>query len=210
MRAEILDGGAAGPVSKGRLEGAGLDLLFYKGRTYNAFVDRPVPDALLNEAVELAVQGPTAVNSLPLRVVFVRSAEAKARLEPALADGNRAKTMAAPVTAILAYDLKFHDHLPRLFPHVDARAWFTGSQEAATGTARTNGTLQAGYFILALRALGLDAGPMAGFDNARLDAEFFPDGQFKSNILVNIGYGSQEGLFPRNPRFAADEIAEIL
>ncbi|MDQ0396463.1 malonic semialdehyde reductase [Labrys monachus] len=210
MRAETIGGGATGPATPSRLEPAALDRIFHKGRTYNAFLDRPVPDALLHEAVELAVQGPTALNSLPLRVVFLRSAAAKARLEPALAEGNRAKTMAAPVTAILAYDLKFYDHLPRLFPHVDARARFAGSEAAATATARTSGTLQAGYFILALRSLGLDAGPMGGFDNAKVDAEFFADGRFRSNILVNIGYGNPEGLHPRGPRFAPQEIAEIL
>jgi len=210
MRTDTFGGDAATLATKGKLDAAALGQLFYQGRTFNAFVDRPVPDALLQEAVDLAVQGPTAVNSLPLRVVFVRSGEAKARLEPALAEGNRAKTMAAPVTAILAYDRQFYDHLPRLFPHVDARVWFAGSEDAATETARTNGTLQAGYFILALRALGLDAGPMAGFDNARVDVEFFPDGRFRSNILVNIGYGDRERLHPRNPRFAPEEIAEIL
>jgi len=210
MRNEAIEGGAAGSALKGRLDLAVLDQLYHKARTHNAFLDKEVPDALLKEAVELTVQGPTAANTLPFRVVFVRSAEAKERLKPTLSEGNLAKTMAAPVTAIVAYDRKFYDHLPRLFPHADAKAWFTGSEAFANATAQTNGTLQAGYFILALRALGLDAGPMAGFDNAKVDAEFFSDGQFKSNILVNIGYGDHEKLFPRSPRFAPEEVATIL
>jgi 3-hydroxypropanoate dehydrogenase len=210
MRTETIEGGAAGSANKARLDSAVLDQLYHKARTHNAFLDKEVPDALLNEAVELTVQGPTAANTLPFRVVFVRSPEAKERLKPTLSEGNLAKTIAAPVTAILAYDRKFYDHLPRLFPHADAKAWFVSNEAFADATAHTNGTLQAGYFILALRALGLDAGPMAGFDNAKVDAEFFPDGQFKSNILVNIGYGDHEKLFPRSPRFAPDEVATIL
>lgn len=210
MRNEVLESGASGSTGKSRLDNGALDQLYHKARTHNAFLDKEVPDALLKEAVELTVQGPTAANTLPFRVIFVRSAEAKERLKPTLSEGNLAKTMAAPVTAILAYDRKFYDHLPRLFPHADAKAWFTGNEAFADATAHTNGTLQAGYFILALRALGLDAGPMAGFDNAKVDAEFFPDGQFKSNILVNIGYGDHEKLFPRSPRFAPDEVATIL
>jgi 3-hydroxypropanoate dehydrogenase len=206
MRNEAIEGGAAGQAVKSRVGTAVLDQLFYKARTHNVFHDRHVPDALLEEAVDIAVQGPTSVNQLPLRVVFVRSPEAKARLKDALAPGNVDKTMAAPVTAILAYDLKFYEHLPRLFPHADAKSWFAGNEAFANASAHTNGTLQAAYFILALRSLGLDAGPMTGFDSAKLDAEFFPDGQFKSNILVNIGYGDDEKLFPRSPRFQPEEI----
>ncbi len=210
MRNEAIEGGAAGAALKTRLDGAALDQLYHQARTHNAFLDKEVPDALLKEAVELTLQGPTAANTLPFRVVFVRSPEAKERLKPTLSEGNLAKTMAAPVTAILAYDRKFYDHLPRLFPHADAKAWFTGNEAFADATAHTNGTLQAGYFILALRALGLDAGPMAGFDNAKVDAEFFPDGQFKSNVLINIGYGDESKLFPRSPRFSFDQIAKIV
>lgn len=206
MRNEAIEGGAAGSAIKGRVDAAVLDQLFYKARTHNAFLDKYVPDALLKEAVDITVQGPTSANQLPLRVVFVRSPEAKARLKDALAPGNVDKTMAAPVTAILAYDLKFFEHLPRLFPHADAKSWFSGNEAFAKASAHTNGTLQAAYFILALRSLGLDAGPMTGFDSAKLDAEFFPDGQFKSNILVNIGYGDDEKLFPRSPRFQPEEI----
>ena len=209
MRTETLEGGAAGAVGKARLDTAALDQLYHQARTHNAFINKDVPDALLNEAVELTVQGPTAANSLPFRVVFVRSPEAKARLEPTLSEGNRAKTIAAPVTAILAYDRKFYDHLPRLFPHADARSWFASNDAFADATARTNGTLQAGYFILALRALGLDAGPMAGFDNAKVDAEFFAGTDVKSNVLINIGFGDTAKLFPRSPRFSFDQIASF-
>ena len=142
-----------------------------------------------------------------LRIVFVRSSEAKARLKGALAPGNVDKTMAAPVTAILGHDTKFYDLLPRLFPHADAKAWFVGNEVFANDTAYKNGTLQVAYFILALRAVGLDTGPMSGFDNASVDAEFFPGGQIKSNVLVNIGYGDPAKLFPRSPRLEFAEIA---
>jgi 3-hydroxypropanoate dehydrogenase len=207
MRNEAIEAGAAGSAVSGRIAAPVLDQLFYKARTHNVFLDREVPEALLDEAVDITLQGPTSVNQLPLRVVFVRSPEAKARLKDALMPGNLDKTMAAPVTAILAYDLKFYEHLPRLFPHADAKAWFEGNDAFAKASAHTNATLQAAYFIMALRSLGLDAGPMTGFDNAKLDAEFFPDGQVKSNILVNIGYGDHAKLFPRSPRFRPEEIA---
>lgn len=203
MSTATLEEAAAGH----RIDAAAFDILFHKGRTYSAFLDRPVPQALLEEAVTLALAGPTALNSLPFRVIFVRSPEAKERLRPALSQGNVDKTMQAPVTAILAYDLEFYEHLPRLFPHLDIKSYFAGDAEAALGTARSSGTLQAGYFILALRALGLDAGPMAGFDNAKVDAEFFPDGRYRSNILVNIGYGDASKLYPRGERFAHREVA---
>jgi 3-hydroxypropanoate dehydrogenase len=194
----------------GKLDTEALDQLFREARTHNGWLDVAVPDALLAEAVDLAKMGPTAANSSPLRIVFVRSAEAKQRLKPALAPGNVDKTMAAPVTAILAYDRKFYEHLPRLFPHADARSWFAGNEAFADDSAYRNGTLQAAYFILALRAVGLDAGPMGGFDAAKVDAEFFPGGQVKSNILVNIGYGDASKLYPRSPRFAFEEIASIV
>ena len=184
--------------------------LFGDARTHNAFLDKPVPDALLVEALDLAKMGPTAVNSQPLRVVFLRSQEAKARLRPALSPGNVDKTMAAPVVAIVAYDGAFYDHLPKLFPHADAKSWFVGREAHAERTAFQNGTLQAAYLILALRAVGLDAGPMAGFDAAKVDAEFFPDSKVKSNILINIGLGDDAKLFPRNPRLAFDEMAKVL
>jgi 3-hydroxypropanoate dehydrogenase len=194
-------------AASGKLDGKALDQLFREARTHNGWRPIDVPDSLLEEVVELAKMGPTSANTSPLRIVFVRSPEAKARLKGALAPGNVDKTMAAPVTAILGYDTKFYDLLPRLFPHADAKAWFVGNEVFANDTAYKNGTLQVAYFILALRAVGLDTGPMSGFDNASVDAEFFPGGQIKSNVLVNIGYGDPAKLFPRSPRLEFAEIA---
>jgi 3-hydroxypropanoate dehydrogenase len=194
------------PVSD-KLESRALDQLFREARTHNGWLPIDVPDALLEEAVDLAKMGPTSANISPLRIVFVRGSEAKLRLKGALAPGNVDKTMAAPVTAILGHDSKFYDLLPRLFPHADAKAWFVGNEAFANDTAYKNGTLQVAYFILALRAVGLDTGPMSGFDNASVDAEFFPGGQIKSNVLVNIGYGDPAKLFPRSPRLEFAEIA---
>lgn len=191
------------------LDAGAMDLLFREARTHNGWQDRPVPEALLKEAVDLMKFAPTAVNSSPLRIVFVRSPEAKAKLKEALAPGNVEKTMAAPVTAILGYDRNFFDHLPFLFPHADAKAWFAGNEAFATDTAYRNGTLQAGYFLLALRGLGLDTGPMTGFDADKVDAAFFAGANVRSNILVNIGYGDPAKLYPRSPRFACDEIASF-
>jgi 3-hydroxypropanoate dehydrogenase len=197
---------ATSPVS-GKLDNSALDQLFREARTHNGWRPIDVPDALLEEAVELAKMGPTSANVSPLRIVFVRSPEGKLRLKGTLAPGNVDKTMAAPITAILAHDTKFYELLPRLFPHADAKAWFVGNEAFANDTAYKNGTLQVAYFILALRAVGLDTGPMSGFDNASLDAEFFPGGQIKSNVLVNIGYGDSAKLFPRSPRLDFAEIA---
>ncbi|MCB1486442.1 MAG: malonic semialdehyde reductase [Bauldia sp.] len=194
---------------RGPIDAQALDSLFREARTHNAFLAEPVPHHLLEEAVELAKMAPTAANTSPLRVVFVETPEAKARLEPALAEGNREKTMAAPVTAIVGYDMAFYDKLPKLFPHTDARAWFVGNDAFIEATATQSGTLQAAYFILALRAVGLDAGPMGGFDRAAVDAEFFAGTTVRSNFLINIGYGDEEKLFPRNPRLDFDEIAQF-
>ena len=198
------------PETTGKLSDQALDQLFREARTHNGWQPIDVPDALLKEAVELTEMGPTSANVLPLRIVFVKSAEAKERLKPALMAGNVEKTMAAPVTAVLGHDTKFYDLLPRLFPHADAKSWFVGNETFANDTAYKNGTLQVAYFILALRALGLDTGPMTGFDNAAVDAAFFPGGQIKSNVLVNIGYGDPSKLFPRSPRLAYDEIAKTV
>jgi 3-hydroxypropanoate dehydrogenase len=184
--------------------------LFTEARTHNVFLDRPVPDALLREALDLAKMGPTAANQQPLRVVLLRSREAKERLRPAMAPGNVEKTMAAPVVAITGYDLEFYEHLPYLMPHVDAKSWFSGNAELAARSAAQSGTLQVGYFILALRALGLDAGPMGGFDPAKVEAEFFPEGKIKANVVINIGYGDDAKLFPRSPRLSFDQMAKIL
>ncbi len=189
---------------------AALAQLFTAARTHNGFMDKAVPEALLREAVELAKMGPTSANQSPLRLIFLTTPEAKERLRPALSPGNLDKTMSAPAVAIAAYDVKFYDHLPFLFPHADAKAWFSGNEAFAARSAFLNGTLQVGYLILALRAVGLDTGPMTGFDSAKVDAEFFPEGNVKSNVLINIGYGDHSKLFPRSPRFAFDQIAKIL
>jgi 3-hydroxypropanoate dehydrogenase len=196
--------------SKDPLSKETLAQLFTKARTHNGWLDRPVPDDLLRQAVELAKWGPTSANCSPMRIVFVRSPEGKARLAPALSAGNLDKTMAAPATAIIAYDLNFSRDLPRLYPAADAKSWFVGNDVLTRQTAFRNGSLQGAYFILALRALGLDTGPMSGFDNDKVDAEFFPDPAVKSNFLVNIGYGDDSKLYPRGPRFAFDEIAAIV
>ena len=190
-----------------RLSARALDQLFRAARTHNGWLDQPVPHALLEEAVELAKLGPTAINASPFRIVFVETEAAKARLKPALSAGNVEKTMAAPVTAIVGYDLAFYEQLPRLFPHANLRPMFADNEATATQTAVQNGTLQLAYFILALRALGLDTGPMGGFDKDKVDAEFFAGTKVRSNLLVNIGYGDHTKLFPRSPRLAFDEIA---
>jgi 3-hydroxypropanoate dehydrogenase len=197
------------PIETPAISATALDQLFLEARTHNIFLNKPVPETLLREAVEIAGWGPTSANTLPARYVFVRSKEAKEKLKPALLGANVDKTMAAPVTAIAGYDTKFFEHSPRLFPHMDVRPWFSGNAEFAERTAFQNGTLQAGYLILALRALGLDTGPMTGFNNAAVDEAFFARTSVKSNILINIGYGDSEKLFARSPRFKFDEIANI-
>ena len=196
--------------TRNTIDHAALAQLFLDARTHNGFLDRPVSDDKLREAVDIAKIGPTSVNQSPLRVIFLKSAAARERLRPALAAGNLDKTMAAPVVAVTGYDVKFYEHLPFLFPHADAKPWFSGNEAFATRSAFQNGTLQVAYLLLALRAVGLDTGPMTGFDNAKADAEFFPDGGVKSNVLINIGYGDVAKLFPRSPRFAFDQIAKII
>jgi 3-hydroxypropanoate dehydrogenase len=187
-----------------------LDQLFLSARTHNKWFDRPVPDDVLRELARLAALGPTSANSEPARLVFVKSAAAKKRLEPHLMEGNRAKTMEAPVCVIVAYDTEFYEKLPKLFPHVDARSWFADDAALAQETAFRNSSLQGAYLILAARALGLDAGPMSGFDNEGVDREFFPDGRVKSNFLCNLGYGDLSVLRPRSPRLEFDEFAQII
>ncbi len=187
-----------------------LDQLFLKARTHNAWLDKPVPDELLKALVDVMKWGPTSANQSPARIVFVKSPEAKARLRPHLLGGNVEKTMQAPVCAIIGHDLDFYEHLPRLFPHTDAKSWFVGNEALIETSAFRNGTLQGGYFILAARALGLDCGPMSGFDNNGVDREFFAGTRIKSNFLCNLGYGDPAALFPRSPRFAFDEIAKII
>lgn len=169
-----------------------------------------MPDALLRELVSLVLLGPTSANCSPARFVFVKSREAKARLKPFLSEGNRDKTMQAPVCVILGNDQDFHEHLPKLFPHTDAKSWFAGKPQKIAETAFRNGTLQGGYLIMAARALGLDCGPMSGFDPAGVDAEFFAGTNVKANFLCNLGYGDASALRPRSPRFDFDQVARIL
>jgi 3-hydroxypropanoate dehydrogenase len=192
-------------------DAAALDTLFLTARTYPAFLPTPVDDALLTRIYELARMAPTAANCQPLRVVFVKSEPAREKLKPCLAPGNVAKTMAAPVTAILAADSGFAEHMPRLFP-----SWpnFQGAWDGMPPAAREwmlaqNGSLQAGYFILAARSLGLDCGPMGGFDREKTDAAFFADGRYKSQLLVRLGYGDPASLYPRGERLSADEACRI-
>jgi len=187
-----------------------LDVLFRKARSYNAFEPGTISDATLRELYELMKWGPTTANSQPQRILFLRSQAAKNRLAPALSKANSDKTLAAPVVAILAFDLKFYEHLPRMFHNPAARSWYETTPEHIHTTSFRNATLQGGYFILAARALGLDAGPMSGFDNAKVDAEFFPDGQWKSNFLCILGKGEPGSVPPRDPRFAFDEVCRIL
>ena len=187
-----------------------INQLFRAARTHNAWLERDVSDALLHEIIDLAKLGPTSANCSPARFLFVKSRAAKERLKPHLSEGNRDKTMKAPVCAIIGYDLDFYEHLPRLFPHADAKSWFAGKPEKIFDNAFRNGTLQGAYLIMAARALGLDCGPMSGFDNKGVDAEFFAGTNVKSNFLCNLGYGDASALFPRSPRFDFDEMAQIL
>ncbi|MDE1152769.1 MAG: malonic semialdehyde reductase [Micavibrio sp.] len=188
----------------------GFELIFRSARTHNGWLDKPVSDDLLHKIYDDFKWGPTSANSSPLRVVFLKTPEAKARLKPALSVTNVDKTLSAPVTAILAHDMQFHDHLPFLFPHADAKSWFAGNDKMIADTAFRNGSLQAAYLMIAARAHGLDCGPMSGFDAAAVDAEFFKDGCFKTNFLCNLGYGDAAKLFPRSPRFAFDDVCSIL
>ncbi len=187
------------------LNDEGLDLVFRVARTHNDWRDQDVSDAVLEAVYDLASMGPTSANCSPMRLVFVRSKAAKECLLPALLEANKAKMMAAPITVIVGYDSEFYDRLPELFPHADARSWFVGNDQLIEQTAFRNGTLQGAYLIVAARALGLDCGPMSGFDNAEVDRLFFPGGRVKSNFLCNLGYGDPSALFPRSPRLAFDE-----
>ena len=187
-----------------------LDQLFTDARTFNKFTDEPLSDAQLHAIYDLAKMPPTAFNASPARFVFVRSPEAKKRLIPLMMEGNQAKSMAAPVTVIVAFDSRFQENLPTLFPAMDVKGMFDADAELTATAALRNGTLESAYFIMAVRALGLDAGPMSGFNNAAVDNEFFPDGRFKSNFLINIGHGDPTGNYPRSPRLKFDEAAQIL
>jgi nitroreductase len=191
------------------LDDAALDRIFRDARTQNKWLDKPVSNEQLVAIYDLMRWGPTSANSFPVRIVFVTSLTAKERLRPLVLEGNRPKVMAAPATAILGYDTKFYDWLPRLFPHVDARAWFIDKPEFAEATAFRNSSLQGAYFIIAARSLGLDCGPMSGFDNEAVDNEFFPGGRVKSNFLCAVGYGDPTGLFERLPRPGFAEVCTI-
>ncbi|MFC3125244.1 malonic semialdehyde reductase [Pseudoroseomonas globiformis] len=191
------------------LGAAALDQLFRTARTHYKWQDKPVSDETLKQLYELVALGPTSANCEPARYVFIRTPEGKEKLRPALSSGNLEKTLSAPVVVIVAWDVKFYDKLPVLFPHADAKSWFTSSPAFAEATAFRNSSLQGAYLIMAARALGLDTGPMSGFDNAKVDAAFFPDGSAKSNFLINLGHGDESGLFGRLPRLPFDEAATL-
>ncbi len=216
-----------------RISDESMDVIFRNAHTHGTWLDKPVADDTLRELYELMKWGPTSANCCPARILFLRSKEAKERLRPALAEGNVAKTMAAPVTAIIAYDTKFYEYLPKLFPHTDARAWFADKPELALITAQRNSSLQGAYFIIAARSLGLDCGPMSGFDQHLVDHEFFPagkglargssensggdfqqeyfpDSHVKTNFLCNLGYGDPGKVYPRHPRLEFDEACKLL
>ena len=193
-----------------RLTQETLDQLFTEARTFSAWQDKAVPSELIRELYELTKFAPTSVNGSPARFIFVTSPEAKAKLKPALAEGNIDKTMTAPVTVIVAADHSFYEHLPQLFPQADAKSWFVGNQPLIDTTAFRNSSLQGAYLIMAARALGLDAGPMSGFDNAAVDTAFFTGTNTRSNFLINLGYGEANKLHPRNPRLNFDQAAKIL
>ena len=193
------------------LDPTALARLFTEARTHNAWLAKPVPDALLEQLVGLMAWGPTSANCQPVRLVFVRSADAKARLKPCLMAGNVDKTMAAPVTAIVGMDLDFAEQLPRWFPHTDARSWFVGNEPLIEATAFRNSSLQGAYLMMAARALGLDVGPMSGFDAAAVQQAFFADQpRVRVNFLCNLGYGDPAGLHPRSPRPAFADLAWVV
>lgn len=197
-------------TAKTPISGEALNQLFREARTHSAWLPEPVPVELLRKVYELARLGPTSANGSPARFVFLTTRGTKERLKHAMAPGNVEKTMAAPVTVIVAWDTEFHENLPKLFPQFDMRSYFVGNQGLIDETAFRNSSLQAAYFILAARALGLDCGPMSGFDAGKVNAEFFPDGKWKVNLIVNLGYGDHGKLFPRNPRLAFEEASLVL
>ncbi len=191
------------------LDECARDQVFRAARTHSRFLDRPVPPETLRAVAELMKWGPTSANASPARIVFVVSPEAKERMRPHLHEGNVEKTLRAPATAIVGYDTEFHEKLPFLYPHADARSWFAGDPELIEETGFRNSSLQGAYLIVAARMLGLDCGPMSGFDKAGLAAEFFPGGKIKANFICNLGYGDPAGLHPRSPRFAFEEFCSI-
>jgi len=192
------------------LSAEALDLVFRQARTYHGWLPDPVEPKLLQDLYDLVKLGPTSANCSPARLVFLTTPAAKQRLLPALMPGNVPQVQQAPVTAVVAWDNEFHEKLPRLFPYADARAWFTGNAKLIHDTAFRNSSLEGAYLILAARSLGLDTGPMSGFDPAKLDAEFFPNGKWNSNFICNLGYGDPSSLHPRAPRLEFDEACQIL
>lgn len=192
------------------IAGEALEQIFTKARTHSAWSPQTVSDQLLQQVYDLMKWGPTSANSSPARIAFVKTKQAKEKLLTCLAPGNVEKTRSAPVTAIVAHDLEFYEKLPRLFPHTDARSWFVGNKPFIESTAFRNGSLQGAYLIIAARALGLDCGPMSGFDNAKVDAVFFEGTSWKSNFLCNLGYGDPSALHPRSPRLEFNEACKIL
>lgn len=187
-----------------------LEQIFLSARTYSYWQDKPVSEDTIKQLYDLLRMGPTSANCCPARFVFVQSEEAKQRLKPCLAAGNVDKTMAAPVTAIIAHDMEFYEQLPKLFPHTDAKSWYEGKPKAIESTAFRNGTLQGAYLIMAARAVGLDCGPMSGFSPAKINEEFFSGTSYRSNFLVNLGYGDSSTLHPRQPRLAFEEACQLI
>lgn len=187
-----------------------LDVLFRDARTYSAWQDKDVSDVTLQALYDLAKMGPTSMNCCPMRVVFVKSSDMKEKLSSALAEGNVQKTMTAPVTALIAYDTEFYEHLPTLFPHMDGKSYFQGKPDLITETAMRNSSLQGAYFIMAARSLGLDCGPMSGFNTDKLNDLFFNGTSYKINFLCNLGYGDEESLHSRSPRFNFDDVCDII
>lgn len=187
-----------------------LEIIFKEARTYGTWKDKEVSDTLIKAVYDLTRMGSTAANCCPARFVVIKSQEAKEKLKQALSEGNIEKTMKAPATVIVAQDMEFYEKLPQLFPHADARSWYIGNEKLIEETAFRNSSLQGAYFMLAARALGLDCGPMSGFDGAKLDHLFFEGTKFKTNFICNIGYGDQSNLRPRLPRLNFDEACSIL
>ncbi len=197
-------------TGRGQLDTSGLDLIFGAARTQNSWRPEAVAEELLRRVYDLAKLGPTAANSMPGRFVFVVSKEAKEKLRPALSAANADKTMAAPVTVLVGYDTEFYEHLPTLFPHADARSWFVDKPDLIQTSAFRNSSLQGAYLMIAARALGLDFGPMSGFDPEKVNAAFWPEGKVKANFICNIGYGDDTKIFPRGTRLAFDQACKIL
>lgn len=187
-----------------------LDTLFREARSQNDWLDQDVSDTQINQIYELMKFGPTAANNCPARITFVKSIEAKEKLKPHLDEGNVDKSMSAPVVAIIGYDVEFYEKLPFLFPHMDARSWYAGNPEKIKSAGEMNATLQGAYFMLSARSVGLDCGPMSGFNNESLDEEFFPDGKTKSIFMCAIGHGDSSKIFPRSPRLSFDEACKII